>query len=341
MQAVVLAGGEGTRMRPLTAEVAKPVMPLAGRPFLLFMLDWLVEHGVEDVVVCCGYAADRVAAVLKSRYRSARLRYVREQSPLDTAGPVRLAADQGLLDERFFVLNGDILCDFDLSSQLEWHMQAGAACTLALVAVEDSSSYGTVVCDAAGRVEGFFEKQARFAPGRVNAGIYVAERAVAEQIAPDRPVSFESEIFPRLASSRQLYGYFGEGYWNDIGTPERYLEATRDLLCERIAADLPSLSRSQSVIYEPVSLDGASIGPLSVVGRRCAVGAESTVQRSVLFDGVTVGGRCFIVDSILADGVAIADGARVGPGAVVGHDAKLRAGSVVEPGARIEPGTWV
>ncbi|HET8673796.1 MAG TPA: nucleotidyltransferase family protein [Thermoleophilaceae bacterium] len=221
MQALVLAGGEGTRLRPLTHTVPKPVMPLAGRPFLSFMLDWLREHGVDDVLLSCGFLAHAVEDVLRDEHEGMRLRYVHEDSPLGTAGPVRLAADEGLLDDRVFILNGDVLTDMDLTAQLAFHEERAAKATLALVAVDDTSSYGVVPTGPDGAVEEFREKQPGPAPtNRINAGAYVVEREVVERIPPGRSVSFEREIFPGLVGEG-LFGFMSDGYWIDIGTPER------------------------------------------------------------------------------------------------------------------------
>src|SRR5207248_9119207 len=212
MQALVLAGGEGTRLRPLTHTVPKPVMPLAGRPFLTFMLDWLSAHGVDEVLLSGGFLADAVGNVLGDKHEAVRLRYVREDDPLGTAGPVRLAADEGLLADRLFILNGDVLTDMDLTAQLAFHEEKNAAATLALIAVDDTSSYGVVPTDEDGAVEAFLEKSPGPAPtNRINAGAYVIEREVVERIPSGRAVSFEREVFPGLVGEG-LYGYLSEGY---------------------------------------------------------------------------------------------------------------------------------
>src|SRR5918998_6572358 len=198
MQALVLAGGEGTRLRPLTRTVPKPVLPLAGRPFLTFMLDWARRHGVDDVILSCGFLSGAVADVLGDIYNGMRLRYVIEDEPLGTAGPVRLAHDEGLLEERLLVLNGDVLTDMDLTAELEQHERTGARATLALYPVEDTSSYGVVPTDDEGRVQAFIEKGGGEAnTNRINAGAYVIERDVVEAIPGGRAVSFEREIFPQ------------------------------------------------------------------------------------------------------------------------------------------------
>ncbi len=341
MQALVLAGGEGTRLRPLTLTTPKPVIPLAGRPFLSFMLDWLGSHGVDEVILSCGFMSAGVRDVLGDIYNGKRLRYVIEEEPLGTAGPVRLARDEGLLHDRFVVLNGDVLNDMDLSAQVEQHERTGAKATLALIAVEDTESYGVVPTDAEGRVEDFLEKSGEPAPtNRINAGAYVLEADVIDAIPPGRAVSFEREVFPQLVGDG-LFGYDAAGYWVDIGTPERYLEATYDLLAGRVASTLPPRDETGSLIGAGCLTAGAHIGPQSVLGSHCSVGSDSMVERSVLHDGVIVGADCLIRESVLARGVRAGNGVRVEPGAIVGSDVRLGDGAVVDPDARVAPGTVV
>jgi mannose-1-phosphate guanylyltransferase len=337
VQALVLAGGQGTRLRPLTHTTPKPVIPLAGRPFLTFMLDWLGRHGVTEAILSCGFLSDDVRSVLGDVYGGMRLRYVVEDSPLGTAGPVRLALDGGLLEERLLVLNGDVLTDMDLTAELAFHVEAGARCTLALVDVEDTASYGVVPTDREGRVEAFLEKAAGEAPtNRINAGAYVLERDVVEQlVSSGRPVSFERDVFPALVGAG-LYGWHASGYWIDIGTPERYLEATQDLLSGTVTSELPRRDETGSLIGEGCLTSGAHIGPQSVLGSHCSVGTDSAVERSVLHDGVQVAADCVVRDSVLAAGVRVGERARL-LGAVVGAGARIAAGANVEPGARIEP----
>jgi mannose-1-phosphate guanylyltransferase len=316
-------------------------MPLAGRPFLTFMLDWLRGHGVDDVLLSCGFLAHAVEEVLGDEHEGMRLRYVHEETPLGTAGPVRLAADEGLLDDRLFVLNGDVLTDMDLTTQLAFHEEKGAKATLALIAVEDTSSYGVVPTDEEGAVEAFLEKSPGPAPtNRINAGAYVIEREVVERIPAGRAVSFEREIFPGLVGEG-LYGFHSAGYWIDIGTPERYLESTYDLLAGRVASTLPPRDETGSLIYEPALTAGAHIGPQAVLGPHCSVGVGSTVDRSVLHTRVTVGSGCTIEASVLGEGVRVGDGAHVGPDAMLGSGAVVERGEVVQRGARVEPGARV
>jgi mannose-1-phosphate guanylyltransferase len=338
VQALVLAGGEGTRLRPLTLTTPKPVMPLAGRPFLSFMLDWLGTHGVDEVILSCGFMSDGVREVLGDIHGGMRLRYVVEEEPLGTAGPVRLALDEGLLEDRLFVLNGDVLNDMDLTAQAAWHEQAGAKATLALIEVDDTSSYGVVPTADDGRVEEFLEKSDGPAPtNRINAGAYVLERSVAEGIEPGRAVSFEREVFPGLVKEGELYGFPAAGYWIDIGAPDRYLEATHDLLAGRVASTLPPRDETGSLIGEGCLTSGAHIGPATVLGAHCSVGSDSAVERSVLHERVLVGADCTVRDAVLAERVRVGDGARIEPGTLVGAGATVAAGAVIGPGARVEP----
>jgi mannose-1-phosphate guanylyltransferase len=341
MQALVLAGGEGTRLRPLTLTIPKPVMPLAGRPFLSFMLDWLRGHGADEVILSCGFLSDGVRRVLGDIYEGMRLRYAIERQPLGTAGPVRLAHDEGLLDERLLVLNGDVLTDMDLSAEIAQHERTGARATLALTAVEDVASYGVVPTDDEGRVEAFLEKTEGPAPtNRINAGAYVIERDVAESIPAGRAVSFEREVFPAMVGDG-LYGWSAEGYWIDIGAPDRYLEATYDLLGGRVDSTLPPRDETGSLVYENCLVSGAHIGPQTVLGRHCSVGTDSTVERSVLHDGVLVSADCTIRESVLGERTRVGERARVGPGALVGAGAVIGPDAEVGEGARIDPGARV
>jgi mannose-1-phosphate guanylyltransferase len=347
MQALVLAGGEGTRLRPLTYTTPKPVMPLAGRPFLSFMLDWVRGHGVDEVILSCGFMSEDVKRVLGDIYDGMRLRYVFEREPLDTAGPVRLAHDEGLLEERLLVLNGDVLTDMDLSSQLAEHERSGARVTLALYAVDDTASYGVVPTDDYGQVEAFLEKTAGEVPtNRINAGAYVVEREVVESIPSGRAVSFERDIFPELVG-KGLQGYAADGYWIDIGTPERYLEATWDLLAGRVSSQLPPRDETGSLIYEGCLVSGAHVGPQSVLGRHCSVGSDSRIDRSVLHERVLVEADAHVEESVLAEGVRVGKRAGIGPGAMIGAGATIGEGAVVgakaklDPGVEVEPGASV
>ncbi len=309
---------------------------------MTFMLDWLARHGIDDVILSCGFMSDAVERVLGDIHSGIRLRYVHEEEPLGTAGPLRLALDTGVLqDERLFVLNGDVLTDMDLTAEREQHERTGASATLCLIAVEDTASYGVVPTGADGEVEAFLEKAAGPAPtNRINAGAYLLEREVIERIPAGRAVSIEREIFPELVG-HGLHGYLAAGYWVDIGTPRRYLEGTWDLLAGVVDSTLPERDETGSLVYEGGLTSGAHIGPQAVVGHHCSVGSDSSIERAVLHDRVAVGADCTLRECIVAEGARIGDGAEVRAGAVIGKGARIAAGAVVEADARVQPGEEV
>ena len=324
MQALILAGGEGTRLRPLTTTVPKPVVPLANRPFITYMLDWLKGHGFDDVVMSCGFLAEGVRNVLgEGEHEGIRLRYVDEPEPLGTAGPLKLAERH--LDERVAVLNGDILTDIDLSAVLGFHEAHGARVTLTLTPVEDPSSYGVILTGKDGDVEAFIEKPQGEAPSNlINAGIYVLEREVVQEIPAGRAVSFEREVFPSLVGAG-LFGVEQRGYWLDIGTLDRYLQATRDILggVVKTAVD-PGFGPGTTVHEEALVFDPVLIGASCEVAAQAELGPDSTVGA-----GATIGPGAVVRDSALHDGVAVEEGAVV-VSSIVGAGAQISAGERVE-----------
>jgi mannose-1-phosphate guanylyltransferase len=229
----------------------------------------------------------------------------------------------------------------DLTAEVAQHERTGARATLALVAVEDTSSYGVVPTRDDGQVEAFIEKGEGPAPtNRINAGAYVLERSVVEEIPAGRAVSFEREVFPKLVGNG-LYGFAAAGYWIDIGTPRRYLEATYDLLAGQVESSLPPRDETDSLIYDGCITSGARIGPLSVLGRHCSVGDRSTIERAVLHDSVIVGAQSSVTEAIVAEGARLEDRVRVEPGAVIGAGATVSEGTIVEREARVAPGERV
>jgi mannose-1-phosphate guanylyltransferase len=240
------------------------------------------------------------------------------------------------------VTNGDVLTDIELSAELAWHEERGARATLALVETDDTSSYGVVPTAADGRVESFLEKSDSEPPtNRINAGVYVLERDVIEGIPAGRPVSFEREVFPALVGE-SLYGYdAGAPYWMDIGTPERYLEATWDLLAGRVPSTLPERDETGSLVMEGSLVAGAHVGPQSVLGRSCSVGTDAVVERAVLHDRVIVGADAALRECVLAERVRVGEGARLGAGSLIGAGASIGEGASVGEGARLDPGVAV
>jgi mannose-1-phosphate guanylyltransferase len=355
MQALILAGGEGTRLRPLTSTVPKPVVPLVDRPFIAFMVEWLRGHGVDDVVMSCGFLAAGVRNVMGdgSAY-GVRLRYVEEPAPLGTAGAIKFA--ESLLDERFMVLNGDVLTDIDLTAQLGQHEASDAKGTLALVPVDDPSNYGLVRLNDDRSVSEFLEKPSpdEIDTNLINAGAYILEREIVELIPSGRNVSIEREIFPSLIG-QGLWGFPAGGYWLDIGTPQRYLQATFDILegnvvtgvRERLDASFRAVARGVEAhgrIVPPAVVEpgacieaGAHVGSLAVLGRDVRVGEGAIVERAVVHDGAQIGPGCIVRDSIVAAGVRLGANTRIEGGAVLGEGVTIGADNTITCGARIFP----
>lgn len=325
MQAIVLVGGEGTRLRPLTANVPKPALTLVDRPFLAYMIEWLAGHGVTEVVLACGFLPDVLQAALadEEERAGAKIRYVAEPEPLGTAGAIRFAADAlgDDLDERFLALNGDVLTDLDLSALLRAHEERSARATIALHPVDDSAAFGLVQSGPEGEVREFLEKTGEAEPGEINAGMYVLQRSVLDLIPPGENVSIEREVFPRLVGDG-LRGLLLEGYWVDIGTPERYRQASWDILEGRVHTRVKPTS--EGVLVDPdAQVDStATIGPRAVVGPGCRIGAGALISGSIVLDGCTVGESARVVDAILSPGAEVPAGAVV-EGAVAAEGERL------------------
>jgi mannose-1-phosphate guanylyltransferase len=357
MQALILAGGEGTRLRPLTSTIPKPVVPLVGRPFIAYMLQWLRRHGVEDAILGCGFMADAVRDVLgDGSSLGIRLRYLEEPRPLGTGGALKFAEEW--LDERFFMLNGDVLTDIDLTAQLEQHERTGARATLALYPVDDASAYGLVRCGPDGAVSEFIEKPGldELDTNLINAGAYILERDVLDGMPPaGTNVSIERELFPTLVG-RGLYGYESSGYWMDIGTPERYLKATYDILEGKVRTEvgrelgdhglaLVDASGLEGRVVAPVLVAAgcsvaprAMVGDRSVLGERVTLGERCRVEASVLLAGVTVGAGTTISSSIIGPDVTIGERCHIEGRVMLGEGVKIGSGNTLAAGARIFPG---
>lgn len=308
---MVLVGGKGTRLRPLTLETPKPALTLVDRPFLNYMTEWLGSHGVEEVILACGFLPDEMKKILgDGEPGGPKLKYLVEQETLGTAGAIRFALDH--LDERFFALNGDVLADLDLTALWKQHEETGARATLGLYEVEDSSSYGLVDINDDGEVLQFSEKdEERTGSGLINAGTYILEREAIEQIPAGTEVSIETEFYPSI-TGKGLFARQLDGYWMDFGTPERYFEASWDIIEGRISTAVTNHADGVFIDVDAVVDPGAVIGPRAVIGPGVKVGAGARIERSVLLDGCEVGDGATILDSIFSPGVKVATGAKVG-----------------------------
>jgi mannose-1-phosphate guanylyltransferase len=357
VQALILAGGEGTRLQPLTSTIPKPVVPLVDQPFISYMLEWLRRHGIDDVILSCGFMADGVRGVLGDGSGvGVRLRYLEEPRPLGTGGALKFAQD--LLEDRFFMLNGDVLTDIDLTAQLRQHERSGARVTLALIAAEDPSAYGLVIRNGDLSVREFVEKPGpdQITTDLVSAGAYIVQREVLAEMAPaGTRISIERDLFPRLVG-HGLFGYEASGYWLDIGTPQRYLQGTFDILEGSVRTEVGDrLARESVLLAEGVEVrgrviapaivaagslvgDGATVGGRAVLGRGVTIAAGAHVESSVLLDGVSIGERTVVSSSILGAGVQVGERCHIEGGVVLGESVKVGPGNVLCSGVRIFPG---
>ncbi|HEY8315081.1 MAG TPA: NDP-sugar synthase [Candidatus Baltobacteraceae bacterium] len=355
VQAIVLVGGEGTRLRPLTYGTPKPMVPIMNVPFLARTLERLYEVGIRDVILPAGYLPEAITEYFGDGSRlDMKITYVIEAEPLGTAGALKNVEEH--ITGPFFVLNGDVLTSLDLKAMMRYHAEKGGLGALHLIKVEDPSAFGCVVHDEGGRISAFVEKPPKGSEptDEINAGTYLFDRRVLDMIPAGRNVSIERETFPKiLAENQALYAYTTADYWIDLGKPEAYLTAHRDILTGAMPLDMePGISgpgaasvRHDNLVEpvhvgEGVSIDpGAVVGPHVVIGDGCSILAEAVVRDSVLWDRVIVEAGVTIDRSIVASGSRIGKGSIIGAGSVIGHDVTIPPGTVAEPNSRIGPGT--
>lgn len=341
MWAIILAGGKGTRLRPLTLARPKPVVPLGNRPFLAYQLEALREAGVRRVVLSLSYRPDDVQSAMQgSCPRGVSLAYTVEEEPLGTGGAVRFAAAgrEGTL----VVLNGDVFSTIDLRAVLAWHRAKRARATIVLTPVEDPTAYGLVELGRDGRVQGFLEKPSweEVSTNTINAGVYVIEPELLRFFPPGH-CSIERDFFPRLVQEKvPFYGYVHPGYWLDFGTSERYLQAHRDLLDDPGRAHRGYRRRGSGLWLAPgvrtgerlLALGRALVGPGTefgdgvqlhksvVIGKDCRIGSRAVLENSVLWDAVEIGEGARIKGCILGNGARIGAHSNLA-GLVLGADA--------------------
>jgi mannose-1-phosphate guanylyltransferase len=324
VKAIVLVGGEGTRLRPLTETVPKPLLPLIDRPFLHHVLDHLAEHGVHEVVASSSYLERTFGSFLEERHGDPKVTWITETSPLGTGGAIVHA--RAAMDGTFLVLNGDILTDLDLTAMVEFHRSRGAEATIALHRVADARPFGLVATGDDDRVLEFREKPAELVPGDINAGTYVLEPEALAGWEAGRMISIEREIYPKLiADGRPVYGFGSDAYWIDFGTPEKYLQVHFDLLDGKVvgrAVPAPFVARSASV--DP----RARLDRRVVLGAATTVRAEARVTDSVAHEGAVIGPGARVVESVLGPRSSVGAGAWLercvlGEGAAVADGARL------------------
>jgi len=354
-----MAGGEGTRLRPLTCDCPKPMIKLMEKPVMQYALALLKQHGIGDIAVTLGYLPDPIRDYFGAGDDfGVSLRYTAEPSPLGTAGGVRQA--RRFLDESFVVLSGDGVTDLDLTDAIAFHRRKGALATLVLKRTDNPLDYGVVLTDADGRLRSFHEKPdwGDVVSDTVNTGIYILEPEVLDRIPPDRPCDFGQELFPALVKQGlPVYGYVMEGYWCDIGDVRAYLQAHADALEGRIrveglsprqgkVAQLPGASVDRSAVLEGPCLIGANarimpgayVGPYSVVGAGCVIGEGASLKRSVLWPGARLMRGAQARGCVLAAGAILGEGAQAYEESVLGTGAALGERTVLLPGIKLWPG---
>ena len=348
MKAVILAGGFGTRLRPLTLDLPKPIVPIFDRPFLYYQTDLLRQvPEIDEVILSLNYRPDRIAARVGDRTGAGvPLRYVVEPDPLGTGGAIKYASAG--IDDTLVVLNGDVLTGIDLQAVVRRHREREARATIVLTPVDDPSAYGLVETDDEGNVRRFLEKPSpdQITCDTINAGIYILEPETFDRIPDGTKWSIERQYFPSLVERGETFvAYIDRGYWLDIGTPASYVRAHRDLMAQRWAAG-PFVGQPPGTVYRdgdcqiaedaeiegPCFLgagcvvgEGARVSAESVLGPGCTIGPGAVVQRSILWRDTLVEREAVVRDAVLGERCRIEHHAEVGPGTVLGNRSTLTA----------------
>lgn len=336
MEAVVLVGGHGTRLQPLTLRTPKPMLPFAGAPFLEHQLTRLRDSGVDHIVLATSYRPEMFHEHFGSgKNLGVRIDFVTEAEPLGTGGGIRNVARrlESGPDDPVLVLNGDVLSGHDLRAQLELHRRRDAAVTLHLVEVDDARAFGCVPTDSHSRVTAFIEKSDAPVTNRINAGCYVFTRKVIDAIPEGRPVSVERDTFPGLLEAGEiLLGYVENSYWLDVGTPAAFITASCDVVTGVLESpSMPGPPGEALILDEAIVHAGAVVNGGSVIGPRARVDAGAQVSRSVIGDGVHIQAGANVVDSLVGRRAVIGQrtvvtDAVIGEGATIGANNELGAG---------------
>ena len=357
MQAIILVGGQGTRLRPITYDTPKALVPLRNRPFMGYMLDFLKSGGLDGAVLSMGYLPTPIQEYLaECDLDGFGVEYAVEDTALGTAGGIKNAARYIEGGGPVVAVNGDVLSGMDLARMIETHKSSRALASITLTSVEDPTAYGLVEVDHDMVVHRFIEKPAadEVTTSLVNAGIYILEPEVIEMIPPAQEVSIEREIFPELQAMGQLRAYISSSYWRDIGTPRSYLAASHDVLSGAVGTPSrpefldvdPSTRVGKNVrLLPPVAVasgceigDGATIGGRSALGRGCRVGETAVVEGSILLDGAEVEAGAVVRGSIIGKRARIGQNAIVRGLSVLGARCVVGEGNVLDQGIRVNPG---
>jgi mannose-1-phosphate guanylyltransferase len=341
-EAILLVGGRGTRLRPLTLSTPKPMLPVAGTPVTVHQIERARDAGIQRIILGTSYKADVFAEHLGDGAQlGVEIVYAIETEPLGTGGAIRHAADMLVSgpDDPVMILNGDVLSGVDYAALLAGHVAAHADVTLHLVRVDDPTAYGLVPTDDDGRVIAFREKPTRpeeIVTDQINAGCYVFRRSIIDEIPPGRPVSVEREIFPQLLERGAIVrGVVDDGYWLDLGTPWDFVKGSADLV-RGVAPWRGHIAGESIVLDDSVIADSATVGGGTTIGRRCRVEAGAVVKGSVVLDGARIGPDATVIDSVIGRDARVEAGAIVS-GSVVGDRACISSGNELTRGARVWP----
>jgi len=364
MKAIILVGGLGTRLRPLTCNTPKPMIPLVNQPFIEHMLENLRDQGIDDVILAVQYLAARFRATLGDGARlGLKLQIVEEPEPRGTAGAVKNV--EHLLDGTTFVFNGDVMTDLDLRAMLAYHRERESKLTIALTPVEDPTAFGLVETHPDGRIRRFIEKPNRddITTDMINAGTYIIEPEVFRYVPPGQHYMFERGLFPVLLQTNDpMYGYSSRAYWTDVGKPQTYLEVHHDILIGKVryqfrgrqiadrvwAEDGVDIHASAQIVGPVVLGPGVQIGAgariigPTVIGARCVIGTNATVEAAVLWEDNVVGENTLLRSCVLGRGNQIgarahlADGTIVSDGCVVGPENRLERGIRLWPNTQLK-----
>jgi mannose-1-phosphate guanylyltransferase len=342
LEAILLVGGQGTRLRPLTIGTPKPLLPTAGVPFLAHQLARAARFGVTRIVMATAYRAEMFAEVFGDGADfGLEIVYVHEAEPLGTGGGIRNAAAslRSGPDDPVVILNGDVLSGHDLTAQLDLHRKADAAVTLHLVEVPDPARFGCVPTDSDGQVTEFLEKTPHPVTNQINAGCYVFTRRFIDAMPAGQVLSVERDTFPRLIECGEtVMGYLESAYWLDVGTPEAYVRGSCDLVLGELASPALPGECGPALVLPGASVDpAAALRAGTVVGAGSVIESGATIDGSVIFDGVTIGAGAQVTASVVGAGARIGAGA-VLDGVVIGDGADIASGNELRPGLRVWPG---
>ncbi|MEI8127763.1 MAG: NDP-sugar synthase [Actinomycetota bacterium] len=338
MKAIILVGGEGTRLRPLTYFSPKQMLPIVGTPMLERVLSNLARHGVSEVVLSMGYLPDKfLEAYPGGEVVGMKISYAVEPERLDTAGAIRFAANFFSINETFIVINGDVITDLDVTALVTLHRERGAQATIALHPVDDPSRFGVVPTHPDNRVIAFVEKPPRGeAPtNEINAGTYVMEPSVLDFIEADKPVSVERVVFPELAERETLFALSDDSYWLDTGTPEAYLQAHRDILSGRRVVDLSPPAAKENWIHPSATVSPSALLHLVTVDRDVVIGEGAILNDVVLMPGCVVAPGARLTSCIIGPGARIGEGSDLGPTCVIGRNEVIAPATQLAGDARV------